>query len=119
MSRFAAKLLFQFRVNVDGDPGKRRHCEERIINFQARSPRDALKHARRRGRQGEFSYQNTDGNKVSFQFVGVMDLMSLGVEADAEVVWYEFRERLTPMEQRERILPKERDLLTRLSRGAG
>lgn len=115
MSRYAAKLLFQFRVEIDDDPGKRRVCEERIINFKARSPCEALRRAKRRGREGEFSYKNSDGNKVSFQFVGIMDLMSLGIEADADEVWYDIRERLMPMEQREKILPKESALLSRLS----
>src|SRR5687768_3643639 len=107
MPRYAAKLLFQFRVDVDGDPGKRRLCEERIINFSARSPREALTRANRRGREGEHSYKNADGNQVSFQFCGIMDLMGLGVEADADEVWYEMRNRLLPMEQREKILPSE------------
>ena len=119
MTRYAAKLLFQFRVDVDGDRGKRRLCEERIIGFNARSAREALKHAKRRGREGEHSYQNTDGNTVRFQFVGVMDLMSFGAEADSDTVWSDIRERLLPMERRQRLLPSERDLLMRLSGGAG
>gem|GEM_PF-7081255 len=30
---YAARLLFQFRVMVDGSPGARRTCEERSITF--------------------------------------------------------------------------------------
>lgn len=115
MTRYAAKLIFQFRVNIDGDSGKRRLCEERIINFNARSAHDALNKAKRRGKKAENSYKNSDGNRVSFEFVGVMDLMSLGVEADADVVWYEIRQRMMPMERRRKILPRDRDLLARLS----
>ena len=114
MMRYAAKLLFQFHVDVDGDSGKRRLCEERIINFKARSKDDALKKAQRRGKEGEHAYKNSDGNKVMFQFVGIMDLMSLGSEADADEVWYEIRERLMPMERRDVNLPKEADLLARM-----
>jgi hypothetical protein len=119
MRRFAAKLLFQFRVNVDGDAGKRRLCEERIINFSARSPRDALQRAKGRGKRGEYSYKNSDGNEVSFEFVGIIDLMSLGVEAEADEVWYEIHERLLPMERRRKIIPADDVLLRRLGSGAG
>lgn len=114
MIRYAAKLLFQFHVAVKGEPGKRRLCEERIINFKARSPEEALRLAKLRGKRGQFAYKNSEGNKVSFQFVGVLDLMSLGIECEAEEVWYEIRPRLCPMERRDRIVPSDRKLLGRL-----
>jgi hypothetical protein len=119
MRRFAAKLLFQFRVDVDGDPGKRRLCEERIINFSARSPRDALQRAKRRGQKGEHSYKNSEGNTVTFEFVGIIDLLCLGLEAEADEVWYEIHERLLPMERRRKIIPEDKALLRRLGKGAG
>jgi hypothetical protein len=119
MTRYAAKLLFQFRVKVNGDPGKRRLCEERIINFSARSPREALRKAKQRGTKGEHSYKNSDGNTVAFEFVGIMDLMSLGVEAEADEVWYDIREHLLPMERRQKIIPADDVLLRRLGSGAG
>src|SRR5436190_18660816 len=119
MTRFAAKLLFQFRVDVDGDAGKRRLCEERIINFSARSPSEALQRAKRRGKKGEHAYKNSDGNTVSFEFVGILDLMSLGVEVEADEVWYDIRERLLPMERRHKIIPADQVLLHRLGKGAG
>lgn len=115
MTRYAAKLLFQFHVAVRGEPAKRRLCEERIINFNARSSREALRVAKRKGKRGEYAYKNTDGNKVSFQFVGVLDLMSLGAECDAEEVWYDIRDRLLPMERRDRIVPDDGALLARLN----
>jgi Domain of unknown function (DUF4288) len=118
MPRFAAKLLFQFRVHIDGDSGKRL-CEERIINFSARSPREALHWAKRRGKKGEHSYKNSDGNTVSFEFVGIMDLISLGIEAEADEVWYDIRERLLPMERRHKIIPADDVLLYRLGDSAG
>jgi len=115
MKRYAAKLLFQFRVDCDGDPGKRRLCEERIINFRARSAREALRVAKRHGRRDRHSYRNPEGNRVTFEFVGVMDLMSLGAEAGREEVWYEIRERVRPMERRGGILPGDGELLARVS----
>jgi hypothetical protein len=113
--RYAAKLLFQFRVHVDRDPAKRRICEERIINFSARSPREALRQVRRRGKQEEFSYESSDGIQVTFEFVGIMDAMRLGLEAEADEVWYEIRQRLLPMERRSRIVPPDDILLHRLA----
>jgi hypothetical protein len=53
MARYAAKLLFQFHFAVKSDPRKRRLCEERIINFAARSPRETLQIAKLRGKGGE------------------------------------------------------------------
>lgn len=112
MPRYAAKLLFQFRVDVNGDAGKRRTCEERVIHLDARSPRDALTRAKRHGRDEQFSYRNTDGNPVRFQFVGVLDLMAI---RDGEI-WYDIRERLLPMERRDEILPGDATLLERVGR---
>lgn len=103
-------------MNVDGDPGKRRLCEERILNLHARSPQEALTMAKRRGKADRHSYKNSDGNIVTIEFVGVIDLMSLGIEADKDEVWYDIRERLLPMERKEKILPTEGELLDRLAR---
>jgi hypothetical protein len=115
MPRYAAKLLFQYRVEVNGRFGKRRLCEERIINFTARSSRDAMRFAKRRGQGGEYSYTNSQGNLVAVDFVGIMDLIKLGREADADVVWYEMVERVLPMERSGKIIPMDDVLLRRLS----
>ena len=50
MMRYAAKLLFQYRV--EGEQTTHRLCEERILNFKARSGREALRIAKQRGKQG-------------------------------------------------------------------
>jgi len=116
MKRYAAKLLFQFHVAAKVRPWKRRLCEERIINFKARSPREALRLAKLRGKRGEHAYRNSDGNKVSFQFVGVLDLIRLGDECEAGEVWYELGRLLLPMERRRRLIPKDARLLARLKK---
>ena len=117
MTRYAAKLLFQFRVEIAGGSGQRRICEERIINFQARTHREALSIARRRGRRAEHSYRNADGNPVHIEFVGIMDIMTIGIEAGADEVWYDIYERITPMERRDQILPTAEALQARLDWG--
>ncbi|MEO9594278.1 DUF4288 domain-containing protein [Rhodopirellula bahusiensis] len=110
MNRYAAKLLFQFRVDIDGDAGKRRTCEERIVVFIARNATSALAKSKRKGRDSEHNYLNSDGNPVFFEFVGVMDLLKLGLECDPDEVWYDIRERLMPMERRDVFIPAESEL---------
>lgn len=78
--RYAATLLFQWRVVVASNSGARRLCERRIINLYQRSPRTAVYAATRHGRNAEFRYENADGNPVLFEFVGVTDLIEVGVE---------------------------------------
>ncbi|MFT3898069.1 MAG: DUF4288 domain-containing protein [Thermomonas sp.] len=108
--RFAAKLLFQFRVMIGDDPGKRRLCEERIVLIEAASAKAALAEAKRIGKKARQKYKNTDGNDVYFEFVGILDLMHLGVECEPNEVWYDIKEMPTPMERAGKILPKEKDL---------
>ena len=110
MARYSAKLMFQFRVDRNGDSGKRRKCEERIVVLQASTAVSALRKAKRIGTKCEISYANTDGNTVYFEFIGVIDLLHLGVECEADEVWYEIRERLLPMERRDHFIPDEADL---------
>ena len=108
--RFAAMLLFQFRVMVDGNPGKRRLCEKRIINFTARSGRAALAAAKRRGRAAQHSYRNSDGNPVHFEFIGVQELLCLDPACESDEVWYDIVRLHTPMERKSKLIPPESEL---------
>lgn len=108
--RFAAKLLFQFRVVVDGESGVMRLCEERIVLIRAPTARKALAAAKRRGKRAQHHYTNDSGNAVFFEFVGLMDLLHLGVECDEDEVWYTITQRKLPMERAATILPAESEL---------
>ena len=110
MNRYAAKLLFQFRVTVDGEDGKRRICEERIILLEAKHAKHAVTKAKQRGREGKHTYKTSDGNRVRFEFVGVLELIQLGSECEPDEVWYEIRDRLTPSERKEKLIPPESEL---------
>jgi hypothetical protein len=110
MKRYAAKLMFQFRVTIDGDPGKRRLCEQRIIAFEAGSARRALAFAKRKGRAAQFHYSNSDDNPVHFEFIGVMDLLCLGLECEEDEVWYDIVEHLLPKERKGKFIPPECEL---------
>ena len=108
--RFAAKLLFQFRVVVDGESGVMRLCEERILLLRAPTAREALAAAKRRGKRAQHRYTNDAGNAVFFEFVGLMDLLELGVECEEDKVWYTITQRKLPMERAAAILPAESEL---------
>jgi len=54
---------------------------------------------------GSTQLQNSAGNAVHFEFVGVMDLLLLGVECDKDEVWYDIKVMKTPKERRTSILP--------------
>lgn len=126
--RYAAKLLFQFRVRIGSSDNKRRLCEEQIVVFHANTASEALKKAKKRGKEEEFSYLNNDNNKVYFEFIGILDLIHLGTECREDEVWYQLKEYSEPKERRHKLLPKEKKLsaitneqlyLTRRSTGRG
>jgi hypothetical protein len=110
MSRYAAMLLFQYRVIVGGKSSLMRTCEKRIIVLTAASARAALAAAKRRGSAAKFSYKNSDNNPVHFEFVGILDLLELGVECEADEVWYDIIKLKRPKERAKSILPPERKL---------
>jgi hypothetical protein len=110
VNRYSAKLLFQYRVDLGANTGKRRICEERIVLIEARSALSALAKAKRKGKQAQHNYRNDEGSTVYFEFIGVMDLLCLGVECDIDEVWYDIREYLSPMERRDVFIPPEDEL---------
>jgi hypothetical protein len=97
-------------VESQGDSGKRRLCEERIVHCPAGSGREALTLAKQKGALAEHHYPNSDGNTVFFEFVGVVELIHLGIECEEDEVWYEISERLLPMERKDRLVPPEEEL---------
>jgi uncharacterized protein DUF4288 len=103
--RYAARLLFQFRVMANGDPGVRRLCEDRIIVVRPLGARSALAKARTRGKAAEYHHRNPSGNPVFFEFVGVTDLLELGVECEPDEVWYDIVQKVKPMERRRQLIP--------------
>lgn len=105
--RYAAMLLFQFRVVTSGVSNSRRLCEKRLILLTAPDGRAALKTAKCRGRKAQHSYLNGDGGRVRFEFVGVLDLLHLGVECEPDEVYYQLCRHTKPMERRAKLLPPE------------
>ena len=106
MARYAAKLLFDW--NPDPITGGRvmRISEERILVFSARSARASLVKAKRLGREAELRYDS--GHRL--RFVGILQLMELGVECAEGEVWWELRRRRRAKERAKALLPAARDL---------
>jgi hypothetical protein len=92
---------------VDGSPGIRRLCEERIVTFSGTDGRSALREAKERGRAARHHYKNNEGNPVYFEFVGVMELLRLDPGCEADEVWYDITKRVLPMERRASIIQPE------------
>src|SRR5262249_17736493 len=99
---------FEFRVN--GEPNKKRLCEERIIVFKAPSANAALALAKRRGKQCQYRYTNANGNPVRFEFIGTMELLCLDPECEKDEVWYVLGDRLLPSERKASLIPPESKL---------
>lgn len=108
--RFAAKLLFQFRSEDASGSNTMRLCEERILVLRAGDAWEALAQARRRGEVGQHRFLNNDGAMVHFEFVGVLDLLHLGIECEEDEVWYDIVRRKLPMERAGEIVPPEDQL---------
>lgn len=110
--RYAAKLLFQYRVVVNGKASSRRVCEERVILFKAASDQKALSYAKKKGHRAENTYRNLQGDRVAFEFVGVRDIIQLGYECNPDEAWYDIKEMVSPMERRAQLIPSDQRLLT-------
>ena len=114
MTRYSVKLLFQFRVSIINCDSKFRTCEEKIILFFIKNKKDIIKIANKRGYEEEFDYVNDDGNKVFYEFIGIVDICHLGIESNDDEVWYDIKTLLTPMERKEKILPSIEKLKKRI-----
>ena len=109
--QFSAKLLFQFHVAWGRKNNLRRVCEERVVTFKAQNAERAWKTATRLGTAADFKYRNHAGSTVHFEYLGIMELLELGVERSGpEEVWYDIVERLKPSERKSVFIPRKQDL---------
>jgi hypothetical protein len=107
-TRFAAKVLFQFRTEKNGVSNKRRVCEERIIIIYAANPNEAVDIAKKRGKSEEFSYFDK-GFEIFFEFIGITELIEL-ISLEDDEVWWQLSEKVMPMEKRDKLIPEEHQL---------
>jgi hypothetical protein len=109
MIRFGAKLLFVFEVS--GNAAKQfRICEERIIVVMAKTPTAAYSKAMGKGKKAQTQYHNHQGELVSVQFIGIMDLLKLDPVLSDDEVWYEIKELHVRTIGSGRLIPKYDDL---------
>ncbi len=106
MARYSAKLLFDWHPDPITGSRVTRLSEERIVVFPARSPGGSVKRAKRLGKQAELRYDS--GHRL--RFVGILQLMELGVECAEEEVWWEFRRRRRAKERARTLVPAENSL---------
>lgn len=105
MKKYAAKLFFQFYLDLKKCNPKRRLTVSSIVVLDASTAKEAYKKAEKKGFEKQYDYVNDEGNSVFFQFIGIEDLLHLGLEADEDEVWYDIKERLLPMERKDRFIP--------------
>ncbi|MCB1592891.1 MAG: DUF4288 domain-containing protein [Alphaproteobacteria bacterium] len=117
IKRYAAKLLFQWRIETDGVSDKMRTCEEQIIIIEAETPFEAIKKVKKRAKGQEFRKKNSKYSKkhnciciVFYEFVGIQELLFLDNYMDEDEVWYDVKKYLTPRERKDSLIPKEQDL---------
>ena len=103
--RYSAKLLFVWNPDPVTENRKRRLCEERIVMFQARSAREAIRKAQSLGRQGQLQYES--GHRL--EFAGIMQCMRLEPEDSGEV-WWEFKRRSIPSTWATSVIPSTSEL---------
>jgi hypothetical protein len=108
--RFAAKLLFQVKIVLRGRSSQTRVCDERIVVYRATSAEEAHCIAKARGRNAEFHYKNDEGRSVFFKFVGIIELMHLGVECARDEVWSDLRRLRISRDRVSNIIPPKRFL---------
>jgi len=110
MGRFAAKLLFQYRVGEDASASTFRTCEERIVLINAINAKSALNKAKKLGIKGRLRYETSELEIVHFDFIGVRDMVDLGICEENEV-WYDIKTYRKPMERRATLIPSDKAIL--------
>jgi len=111
MKRYSVTLLFQFRFHEDTHKRKKRLCESRTIIVYAKNAFFALKKAKKYGKQEEFTATNDAGQNYSLEFIGITDMLRLGIECGEEEVWYHFKNMIEPMERKDKITLSDDEVL--------
>ena len=101
--RFAAHLLFQYRVSRP--VRKRTMSEAQIVVLRARDARSALSKALKIGKRRQVRYKNVFGGTVSIEFLGLIDLLDLDPACGPDEVWYRMFDSSNP---RKYLTPRQR-----------
>jgi hypothetical protein len=103
---YAAMLLFQYRVvnRKTGASNKKRQCSEITILLCESTSKKALRKAKQLGKNKEYDYIKTDGNKVFVEFVGITMMFEITFQTQFNETWIWFGDLLTPMEKKEKLV---------------
>ena len=108
-NKYAAKMLFQFRFQNEPE-NSYRTVEERIVLNEAPTAELAYTSFLAKGRSQERQFHNDEGQLCQFEFIGIIDMIHLGLECDDDEVWYSIRKMRRPMERRDAIVPERKSL---------
>lgn len=84
-----------------------------MVTYPSRNARYALSRAKKMAQATTYDFENANGDRVFFEFVGVVDLLHLGAECQPEEVWYDLMDRLRPMERQAKLIRSDSELLKR------
>jgi len=113
---YAAALLSQCRVVVNGISNRMRPCSTEIHLLRAKSDGDALRLAKKIGKSKEVSYKNTDGNMVHAEFIGISAMEDVTFESRFDEVWGWAGSMLNPMERKSSLTVSDEEILKRLKK---
>jgi hypothetical protein len=100
MPRYSAKLLFIWDPDPVTESRRRRLCEERIVTFQSRSARDAVRKARAIGKAEQLHF--ISGHRL--RFAGLLQCMDLEF-LDPSEVWWDYQRRSNPEQWARKAIP--------------
>ncbi|MBP3694749.1 MAG: hypothetical protein J6J31_10005 [Thermoguttaceae bacterium] len=115
----ALKLLFQFRIPIDGNDGTFRRCEERYIMLEIQENETVDQLIDRfyaSAKKENFSYKNINGDSVFLEFVGVLDYILWDYDPQNEF-WYDYTTRKLPMERKKELTLSKTELKRRIAAG--
>ena len=113
--QLALKLLFQFRVEINGSSGVFRKCEERYIVIEnVENVVDTINNFYKTRKEWNHSFISTRGHKVYYEFIGVMDYILWGCEQSKGEFWYDYTIKKLPMENKSKLTMSKAELLKRI-----
>ena len=111
---YATGILTQCRVTINGKNNKIRPCSIEVCLLMAKSDRDALRLAKKRGKSKEVSYENSDGNMVHVEFIGITHLNDITFETQFDEICIWSGDLLNPMERKAILTMSDEKLIEQL-----
>ena len=84
MNKYIAKIAFQI---ISGDGKHTPQFDEQFRIFEAKTETEALDKARAKGKAEEISFLNDKQEKVSWKYIGVLELLELQDMADGAQIY--------------------------------